>query len=205
MQSAALAFADEAHTDGTFPQKPRPVLLRERARDAAYVSDAELLFGSAEQVDLEVELADRGDPEAAARLALRQLMGLGVDADVGGAVRAFDAAAAAGDAMSMLTLGLVHTNGIGVETNHTRAKELFERAASHKLPAAYNALGHLYLNGLGVLVNTTAARCGARSLQTQSPLLASVVEAHTEAHKYAHILRCLHCGWASCWTTMGVV
>lgn len=158
MQTAALTFANEAHMDGTFPQKPQPVLLRERARHASYISDADLLFGSPDQVDLEYELADRGDPDAAARLALRQLMGHGVDADVGGAVRAFEGRAAAGDAMSMLTLGLVHTNGIGVDTNHTRARELFEAATKQNLPAAYNALGHLYLNGLGVVANTTAAR-----------------------------------------------
>eukprot|EP00892_Ulva_mutabilis_P002241 jgi/Ulvmu1/12017/UM083_0030.1 len=158
LKSAALAFADEAHTEGTFPQKPRPVLLRERERDAAYMSDAELLFGNAEQLDLEYALADRGDPDAMSRLALRQLIGLGVEADAQGAVRAFEAAAAAGDPMSMLTLGLVHTNGIGVETNHTRARELFLQASKHSVPAAYNALGHLYLNGLGVATNATMAR-----------------------------------------------
>lgn len=171
MQTAALAFANEAHTDGTFPQKPRPVLLRERARHASYISDADLLFGSPDQVDLEYAFADRGDPDAVARLARRQLMGLGVEADVGGAVRAFEGRAAAGDAMSMLTLGLVHTNGIGVETNHTRARELFERATEHNLPAAYNALGHLHLNGLGVTANATAARCGARGLYFVSAVL----------------------------------
>lgn len=158
LQIAAVELADEAHAEGTFPQKPRPVLLRERARDASYISDAELLFGSADQVDLEYELADRGDPEAVSRVAVRQLMGLGVDADVGNAVHAFEGAAAAGDPMSMLTLGLVHTNGIGVDANHTRAKELFESASLHKLPAAFNALGHLHLNGLGVPANATEAR-----------------------------------------------
>ena len=158
MQIAALAFAQQADAENSYPQKPRQVLLRERLRTAAYTSDAEHLFSN-DALSLEQELADRGDLDAIQRLAFRQLLGLGVEPNVNEAVRAFEGAAQAGDPNAMLNLGLLHTQGINGVTNHTRAKELFLAASQANLAAAWNGLGHLYLNGLGVDVNATLATC----------------------------------------------
>jgi TPR repeat protein len=169
VQIAALTFAQQADAENSYPQKPRIVLLRERLRTAAYTSDAEQIF-SADMLTLEQELADRGDLDAIQRIALRQLLGLGVEPNVNEAVRAFEGAVQAGDPNAMLNLGLLHSQGIKGVTNHTRAHELFLAASQADLPAAWNGLGHLYLNGLGVEANATLATYAPSEYQERSCL-----------------------------------
>jgi TPR repeat protein len=155
-QVAADVFAQETEAAG-FLEKPRPVLLRDRWRDAGFVSDAQMLYG-AERVGLEVELAARGVVDAQRQVAYRQLIGLGMEPNPQQAVQAFRDAAAEGDPYGMVNFGLLLLRGEHVKQNFTLAKGLFEKAAQHKVPAAFHALGHLYVNGLGVPVNVTRAR-----------------------------------------------
>lgn len=178
MQVAAFTFAQQADEENSYPQKPRQVLLRERLRTAAYMSDADHLF-STDALTLEQEYADRGDLEAIRHLAFRQLLGLGIAPNVNEAMRVFEGAAQAGDPNAMLNLGLLHTQGINGVTNHTRARELFQAASQANLAAAWNGLGHLYLNGLGVDANATLATCAPACMHATDSSTVEVAAGHS--------------------------
>jgi SEL1 protein len=154
--------ADEAAKDAEKNedfQLPRsPGLLRERERDARWVSEDQLENGN-EQIFMEEDLAARGVPEAQRHLGYRRLMGRGVERDEAEAFRDFEAAAAAGDELAAFNLGYMHMKGISTPQNFTEARRRFEHAArTNKLPAAFNGLGVLHFNGWGVERNYTAAR-----------------------------------------------
>lgn len=149
-----LATAEQ-EKDHSVPKEP--LRLRERLRDGSWKPDAED-NESAQQLQMEEDLAARGVPEAQRHLGFRQLLGRGVPADAGAAAVAFAEAAAAGDEYAQFNLGFMKMRGLDGDKNYTQARMLFEAAAAQELPAAFNGLGVLYFNGWGVLQNYSAAR-----------------------------------------------
>ena len=83
MQVAADAFVWEVEANSDFQQHPAPVVLRQRWRDAGYLSAHERLNGQ-EQLDIEMDLARQGNADAQRYLAYRRLIGLGVEEDING-------------------------------------------------------------------------------------------------------------------------
>jgi SEL1 protein len=153
--------ADQAAKDaeaGGDLQLPRAAgRLRERERDARWVSEEELENGD-EQIHMEEDMAARGVPEAQRHVGYRRLVGRGVERDEVAALREFEAAAANGDAMAAFNLGYMHMKGLSVPRNHTEARQRFNAAAAKDLPAAFNGIGVLHFNGWGTDKNYTAAR-----------------------------------------------
>jgi SEL1 protein len=81
--------------------------LRERERDARWVSEEELENGD-EQVTMEQDMAERGVAEAQRHIGYRRLVGRGVERDEAAALREFEAAAANGDELAAFNLGYMH-------------------------------------------------------------------------------------------------
>lgn len=157
LQIAADALAAQVEASGDTAERPLPVVLRERWRDASYVADAELLLDEA-RLSMEFDLAERGDADAQRVVAYRQLAGLGMEADWDGALDAFTRAAAAGDPYALFNLGYMHLAGNNGTANYTAARGYFQQAAALGLPSAHSGLGLLHYHGRGVPANLTAAR-----------------------------------------------
>ena len=149
--------ARDAESAGDFALPREPGRLRDRERDAGWVSAQEMEDGD-EQILMEEDMAARGVPEAQRHVGYRRLLGRGMERDEAAALREFEAAANQGDELAQFNLGYMHMRGMSVPQNFTEAKRRFEAAASKDLPAAHNGLGVLAFNGHGGTKNLTAAR-----------------------------------------------
>ena len=157
LRRVADDVAKDAEAAGDFVLPREPGRLRDRERDAGWVSDEEVEDGDA-QIMMEEDMAARGVPEAQRHVGYRRLLGHGVDRDEAAAARNFEAAANQGDPLAQFNLGYMHMRGISIPQNFTEAKRRFESAAAKDLPAAHNGLGVLAFNGQGTVKNLTAAR-----------------------------------------------
>ena len=149
--------AKDAEASGDFQLPRQPGRLRERERDASWVSEEELENGD-EQITMEEDMAARGVPEAQRHIGYRRLVGRGMDRDEAAALREFEAAAGNGDELAAFNLGYMHMKGLSVPQNFTEARKRFDAAIAKELPAAYNGIGVLHFNGWGTERNYTAAR-----------------------------------------------
>ena len=149
--------AGDAESAGDFALPREPGRLRDRERDAGWVSAQEMEDGD-EQILMEEDMAARGVAEAQRHVGYRRLLGRGMDRDEAAALREFEAAANQGDELAQFNLGYMHMRGMSVPRNFTEAKRRFEAAAAKDLPAAHNGLGVLAFNGHGGTKNLTAAR-----------------------------------------------
>lgn len=149
--------AGDAESAGDFALPREPGRLRDRERDAGWVSAQELEDGD-DQILMEEDMAARGVPEAQRHVGYRRLLGRGMERDEAAALREFEAAANQGDELAQFNLGYMHMRGMSVPRNFTEAKRRFEAAAAKDLPAAHNGLGVLAFNGHGGEKNLTAAR-----------------------------------------------
>ncbi|STY30303.1 enhanced entry protein EnhC [Legionella wadsworthii] len=73
------------------------------------------------------------------------------------ALKAYEQAAAKGDALGLYNLALMHLYGKGVPVNYQKARDLFVDAATHKVHEAMNQLGAIYFNGWGYPRDTQQA------------------------------------------------
>ena len=149
--------AGDAESAGDFALPREPGRLRDRERDAGWVSAQEIEDGD-DQILMEEDMAARGVPEAQRHVGYRRLLGRGMERDEAAALREFEAAANHGDELAQFNLGYMHMRGMSVPRNFTEAKRRFEAAAAKDLPAAHNGLGVLAFNGHGGEKNLTAAR-----------------------------------------------
>lgn len=157
IRPVADQVAKDAEESGDFQLPRHPARLRERERDAGWVSEEELENGD-DQVSMEEDMAARGVPEAQRHIGYRRLVGRGLERDEAGALREFEAAAANGDELAAFNLGYMHMKGLSVPQNFTEARRRFDAAIAKDLPAAFNGIGVLHFNGWGTERNLTAAR-----------------------------------------------
>ncbi|USQ14255.1 SEL1-like repeat protein [Legionella lytica] len=72
-----------------------------------------------------------------------------VDDNYPQALKAYEKAAAKGNALGIYNLGLMYLYGKGTPVDYAKAKELFVKAANDKVHDAMNQLGGIYFMGLG--------------------------------------------------------
>ncbi|GIL59419.1 hypothetical protein Vafri_14097 [Volvox africanus] len=154
---AAMYLVADVEKEQRYASSLSPVSLRERFADGSYVA-AEDAENGQHVINLEEDMAFRGNPDAIRRMAYRRLMGRGMEADPEGAFHDFQIAAAQGDPYAVFNIGYMYLRGLYVPQNFTAAKEQFEKAAQKGLPSAHNGLGVLAWNGQGMAPNLTAAR-----------------------------------------------
>lgn len=80
-----------------------------------------------------------------------------VDDNYSDAIKAYEAAAAQGDAYGTYDLALMYEYGKGVPVDFQKARDLFTEAANKGIDAAMNQLGGMYFYGLGVSRNDQQA------------------------------------------------
>ncbi|WP_010654575.1 SEL1-like repeat protein [Fluoribacter dumoffii] len=73
------------------------------------------------------------------------------------ALKAYQQAAAKGDALGVYNLALMYLYGKGTPVNYPKARDLFVEAATHQVHEAMNQLGTIYFNGLGQARDTQQA------------------------------------------------
>eukprot|EP00897_Mesotaenium_endlicherianum_P011062 jgi/Mesen1/9985/ME000072S09396 len=169
LKAAAHEVLRATEEAGDYSLPKSSVRLRDRLREGSAVARA-YADDTAEQVELDEELAQRGVPEFQRHMGYRHLLGRGIQQDNGDAFRLFEAAAVQGDDVAAFNLGYMHMKGLSTPVNYTAARHLFLRAAERRLPSAYNGLGVLHFNGWGTPVNYTLAReYFARAAQRNDP------------------------------------
>jgi len=72
-----------------------------------------------------------------------------VDDNYAQALKAYEQAAARGNALGIYNLGLMYLYGKGLPVDYKKAKDLFTEAAIKEVHEAMNQLGGIYFNGLG--------------------------------------------------------
>ncbi|GLI60273.1 hypothetical protein VaNZ11_002364 [Volvox africanus] len=154
---AAMYLVTDVEKEQRYAPSLAPVSLRERFADGSYVA-AEDAENGQHVINLEEDMAFRGNPDAIRRMAYRRLVGRGMEVDPEGAFHDFQVAAAQGDPYAVFNIGYMYLRGLYVPQNFTAAKEQFEKAAQKGLPSAHNGLGVLAWNGQGMAPNLTAAR-----------------------------------------------
>jgi localization factor PodJL len=102
-------------------------------------------------------LADAGNADAQARLALAYLRGAGVARDPSAAARWSAQAARAGQPVAQYLLGALYSQGSGVAPDPARALTLFTQAASRGNLKAMHNLAIAYAEGSGVTKNDVQA------------------------------------------------
>lgn len=73
------------------------------------------------------------------------------------AFKAYEQAAAKGDALGIYDLALMYLYGKGTPVNYQKARDLFVEASTHQVHEAMNQLGAIYFNGLGQSRDTQQA------------------------------------------------
>ncbi|GIL89216.1 hypothetical protein Vretifemale_17068 [Volvox reticuliferus] len=154
---AAMYLVADVEKEQRYAPSLAPVSLRERFADGGYVA-AEDAENGQHVINLEEDMAFRGNADAIRRMAYRRLVGRGMEADPEGAFHDFQIAAAQGDPYAIFNIGYMYLRGLYVAQNFSAAKEQFEKAAQKGLPSAHNGLGVLAWNGQGMAPNLTAAR-----------------------------------------------
>lgn len=109
-------------------------------------------------LDLTVEAAEQGNPDALAALGNLYLEGrMGGKRDLECARSYFERAALMGSAEGAFSLGMLYATGVGVAKNHQEASKWFIMAAKRGLPSAEMLVGDLYREGRGVQKNYSKA------------------------------------------------
>ncbi|KAG1675462.1 hypothetical protein FOA52_001761 [Chlamydomonas sp. UWO 241] len=152
--AAQLLLAEiEATADVGLAMYPED--MREAWMDQGYVPGDE---ENADYVlEMEGDLAARGNMDALQRIGYRKLVGQGMDPDPAAAFQDFQAAAAQGEPAAIFNLGFMHLKGIHVPQDYDRARAYFLQAAQLDVSAAHNGLGAMHWMGEGAPVNLTAA------------------------------------------------
>ncbi len=101
-------------------------------------------------LDIWVEVANHGDPQAINALGMMYQSGRGVARDVGTAARLYKKAAKAGLASAQNNLAVLYEGGEGVPQDLVRAVDLYRRAAAQGYTWAQYNLGRLHASGSGV-------------------------------------------------------
>ena len=78
-------------------------------------------------------------------------------ADLGTALRFWQASAESGDPAAQTNVGEIYERGLGVAPDYTQAAVWYRKAAEQNYPRAQSSLGHLYEKGLGVSQDKTQA------------------------------------------------
>jgi uncharacterized protein len=107
-------------------------------------------------------LAESGDPRGQNGLGVLHLNGLGLEQDLGEALRWFEQAAEAGHLAAQNYLAQMYEHGVGVEQDHVEAASWYRRAAEAGDSDSQSSLGLMYLNGLGVEADPEQARLWLR-------------------------------------------
>ena len=120
----AEALADQAESRGDVRVPSEPPRLRDRDRDAKYVDDPFDVDDGEAQIEMELDMAARGVPEAERHLGYRALVGRGVPRDEQLALRRFENAAENGDALAVFNLGYMHMKGVATPKVRTDLSHL---------------------------------------------------------------------------------
>ncbi|KAH3744343.1 sel1 repeat family protein [Pelomyxa schiedti] len=110
-------------------------------------------------------------------LGLINHCGLGVDKNVGEAVRHFKAAAKAGNSLGQFYLGYCYLKGQGVPRSHTEAMKLLEDSASKNNPMEASRLGSLYDPGFPPATTGTGT-----AIAKNAPLAVGYYQASSARH-----------------------
>ena len=146
--SAASAFskpeAGEAHAQAPARVRPRPQGDQARARELA------AKYAQQRATEEDRRLAEQGDADAQALLAVVYYNGRGVRRDYAEALRWARLAAEQGNARGQGLLGAAYREGKGVARDPAEAVRWLRPAAEQGNVSAQAYLGLLYLNGEGV-------------------------------------------------------
>jgi len=102
-------------------------------------------------------VADHGHPQAQSILGQMYEDGIGVEKNIGKAIKYYEMAASKGIPEAENRLGHILYRGKETKRNPQQACKWLTKAARHNVPEAQNTLGHMYLTGDGVEKDLKAA------------------------------------------------